>query len=82
MNFLLAAFLFGLLFYRGTEPLTIHIREMSPHSLLSRVGEGTSLISIHQNLADAEKSGVVTRFPGVLVEPLPGSIAEKSGIRS
>jgi membrane-associated protease RseP (regulator of RpoE activity) len=55
---------------------------MSPHSLLSRVGTGTKLIAIHQTLGDAEKFGIVTRFPGVLAEPLPGSIAEKAGIQS
>lgn len=38
MNFLLAGFLFGILFYQGTEPLTVHIRELTPHSLLSHVG--------------------------------------------
>lgn len=37
MNFLLAGLLFGFLFYRGTEPLTIHIRELVPNSLLSHV---------------------------------------------
>lgn len=38
MNFLLAGFLFGILFYQGTEPLTVHIRELAPHSFLSHVG--------------------------------------------
>ncbi len=81
MNFLLAGCLFWFLFYRGTEPLTIHIRELTPHSLLSRVGTGTKLISINNTLLDAERSGIVTRFPGVLVDPLPGSVAEKSWLK-
>lgn len=37
MNFLLAGCLFGVLFYQGTEPLTVHIRELAPTSLLSHV---------------------------------------------
>lgn len=39
MNFLLAGVLFGVLFFHGTEPLTVHIRELAPNALLSRVGE-------------------------------------------
>lgn len=82
MNFLLAGCLFGVLFYQGTEPLTVHIRELTPTSLLSHVGEGTTLISISDTLADAEKSGIVKRFPGVLVEPLPHNVADLAGIKT
>jgi len=56
MNFILAGLLFGLLFYRGTEPLTVHIREFAPNSLLSHVGIGTDLIPIFGTLEEAEKS--------------------------
>jgi regulator of sigma E protease len=81
MNFILAGLLFGLLFYRGTEPLTVHIREFAPNSLLSHVGTGTKLIPIFDTLAEAEKSGVITRAPGIVLDPLPGSIAEQSGLQ-
>ena len=63
MNFLLAGFLFGLLFYRGTEPLTVHIRELAPQALLSHVGVGTQLIPIFDTVEDAEKAKVLTRAP-------------------
>jgi len=82
MNFFLAAFLFAVLFYQGTEPLTIHIRELAPNSLLSHVGKWTQLIPIFDTFEEAQKSGVVTRAPGVVLDPLPGSLAEKSGILS
>ncbi len=75
MNFILAGCLFGLLFYRGTEPLTVHIRELAPNSLLSHVGTGTKLIPIFDTLKEAETSGVITRAPGIVLDPLPGSIA-------
>jgi regulator of sigma E protease len=80
MNFLLAGSLFAVLFYQGTEPLTIHIRELAPNALLSHVGPGTQLIPIFPTLADAEKSGVITRAPGVVLDPLPWSLAAQSGI--
>jgi len=82
MNFLLAGFLFGILFFQGTQPLTVHIRELAPHALLSHVGKGTQLIPIFQTLEEAEKSGVLTRAPGVVLDPIPESLAEKSGIQS
>jgi len=63
MNFFLAGCLFAILFYRGTEPLTVHIRELAPSALLSHVGTGTQLIPIFDTLQDAEKSGVITRAP-------------------
>lgn len=37
MNFILAACLFGALFYRGTEPLMIQIRELAPDDFLSHM---------------------------------------------
>jgi membrane-associated protease RseP (regulator of RpoE activity) len=76
MNFLLAGFLFGVLFYQGTEPLTIHIRELVPNSLLSHVGPGTQLIAIHQTVSEAERASVVTLKQGVFVDPIAGSAAE------
>jgi membrane-associated protease RseP (regulator of RpoE activity) len=81
MNFLLAVILFGVLFFQGTQTLTVHIRDLAPNSLLSHVGEGTKLISIFQTLEEAEKSGILTRAPGVVLDPLPQSLAEKTGIQ-
>ncbi len=81
MNFILAGCLFGLLFYRGTEPLTVHIRELAPNSLLSHVGTGTKLIPIFDTLEEAETSGVITRAPGIVLDPLPGSIAAQAGLQ-
>ena len=78
MNFLLAAFIFSILFFRGTEPLTLHIREFAPNALLSHVGSGTQLIPVFETLDDAQKSGVVRESPGVLLDPIPGSVAEKT----
>lgn len=77
MNFFLTAFVFSLLFYRGTEPLTLQIREFSPNSLLSHVGSGTQLIPIFDTLDEAQKAGIVQESPGVLLDPIPGSVAEK-----
>lgn len=78
MNFILAGCLFGVLFFQGTEPLTVHIRELAPHSLLSRVGSGTQLIPIFETVAEAEQAGVLKRAPGVVLDPLPDSIAAQS----
>lgn len=80
MNFLLAGFLFAILFSQWTEPLTVHIRELSPNSLLSHVWKGTQLIPIFDTLAEAEKSGVLTRAPWVALDPLPNSLAAEAGI--
>lgn len=80
MNFLLAGCLFGVLFYQGTEPLTVHIRELAPTSLLSHVWRGTQLIPIFETLQEAELSGVITREPGVVLDPLPDSVASRAGI--
>jgi membrane-associated protease RseP (regulator of RpoE activity) len=63
MNFLLSGFLFGILFFQGTQPLTVHIRELAPHALLSHVGKGTQLIPIFETFEEAEKSGILTRVP-------------------
>ena len=82
MNFLLSALLFASLFFYGTEPLTLHIREMMPNALLSHVGSGTQLIPIFDTLEDAEKAGVIRHLPGIILDPLPDSIALKSGVQS
>ena len=81
MNFLLAGFLFGVLFYHGTEPLTVHIRELAPNALLSRVGQGTQLIPIFDTLEQAETSSVLVRAPWVALDPLPNSLAAQAGIQ-
>lgn len=81
MNFLLAGFLFGVLFFQWTEPLTVHIRELAPNALLSRVGQGTSLIPIFDTLEQAETAGVLSRAPWVALDPLPNSLAAGAGIQ-
>lgn len=81
MNFLLSGFLFALLFFQWTEPLTVHIRELAPSSLLSHVWKGTQLIPIFDTLADAEKSGILTRAPWVALDPIPNSLAAQAGIQ-
>ncbi len=81
MNFLLAGFLFGVLFFQWTEPLTVHIRELAPNALLSRVGQGTGLIPIFDTLEQAETAGVLSRAPWVALDPLPNSLAAGAGIK-
>lgn len=81
MNFLLAGFLFGILFFQWTEPLTVHIRELAPNALLSRVGQGTGLIPIFDTLEQAETAGVLSRAPWVALDPLPNSLAAGAGIQ-
>lgn len=81
MNFLLAGFLFGVLFFQWTEPLTVHIRELAPNALLSRVGQGTGLIPIFDTLEQAETAGVLSRAPWVALDPLPNSLAAGAGIQ-
>lgn len=81
MNFLLAGFLFGVLFFQWTEPLTVHIRELAPNALLSRVGQGTGLIPIFDTLEQAETVGVLSRAPWVALDPLPNSLAAGAGIK-
>ncbi len=81
MNFLLAGFLFGILFFQWTEPLTVHVRELAPNALLSRVGQGTGLIPIFDTLEQAEASGVLSRAPWVALDPLPNSLAAQAGIQ-
>ncbi len=39
MNFILAGMIFAGLFFIGTTPLHIQIREFEPRALLSRVGD-------------------------------------------
>ena len=81
MNFVLAGLIFSFLFYRGTLPLTVHIRDMAPHSLLSRVGEGTRLIPIYDTLADADAAGVVKKQSGVVLSRIvPDSVAQSAGL--
>ena len=82
MNFLLAGCLFALLFYRGTEPLTIQIREIAPHALLSHIRFGTQLIPIFDTVDQAAVAGVIRHFPGVVIDPLPDSIAMHAGLKS
>lgn len=82
MNFLLSGLIFGVMFFLGTSPLHIQIREFEPHSLLSRVGHGTQLIPIFDTLEQAESSGILQKLSGVSVNPIPGSIAEKWGIKN
>ena len=55
---------------------------MMPNALLSHVGKGTQLIPIFYFLEQAERAGVIRRFPGVILDPLPDSIAYKAGLRS
>lgn len=81
MNFLLAGLLFGVLFFQWTEPLTVHIRELAPNALLSRVGQGTGLIPIFDTLEQAETAGVLSRAPWVALDPLPNSLAARAGIQ-
>ncbi len=81
MNFLLAGFLFGILFFQWTEPLTVHIRELAPSSLLSHVGKGTQLIPIFDTLEQAETAGVLSRAPWVALDPLPNSLASQAGVQ-
>lgn len=81
MNFILAACLFGALFYRGTEPLTIQIRELHPESLLSHISSWTQLVPIFDTLEQAEKAGVLFRSPGVVIDPLPDSPAVSFGLQ-
>ena len=59
----------------------MHIRELAPNALLSRVGEGTQLIPIFDTLEQAETSGVLSRAPGVALDPLPNSLAAQAGIQ-
>ena len=76
MNFLLSGMIFGALFFLGTSPLHVQIRDFEPNSLLSRVGAGTQLIPIFDTIEQAEASGVLQKLPGVSLSPIAGSIAE------
>jgi len=77
MNFLLSGLIFAAMFFFGTSPLHVQIREFEPNSLLSRVGPGTQLIPIFDTVGQAESAGVVRNLPGVLISPIADSIAEK-----
>jgi regulator of sigma E protease len=81
MNFILAAGVFAFLFYHGTEPLTLQIREFAPQALLSRVGQGTQLIPVFDTLDQASAAGVVQQSPGVLLDPISDSPAYRAGIQ-
>lgn len=63
MNFILSGLIFAMMFFMGTSPLHVQIREFEPQSLLSRVGMGTQLIPIYNTLADAESAGIVKSLP-------------------
>jgi len=65
------------MFFLGTSPLHVQIREFEPQSLLSRVGSGTQLIPIFDTVKEAEASGIIQSLPGVSLNPIPGSIAQK-----
>ena len=45
----------------------MHIRELAPNALLSRVGQGTQLIPIFDTLEEAVKADVLVQSPGVLI---------------
>ncbi len=77
MNFLLSGLIFAAMFFMGTSPLHVQIREFQPDSLLSRVGSGTQLIPIFDTIEEAEESGIIQRLPGVSVDPVNGGIAER-----
>ena len=80
MNFILAGLIFGTLFFLGTSPIHVQIREFEPNSLLSRLSQGTQLIPIFDTLVQAEEAGVLERKPWVLMSPVAEGIAEKWGI--
>jgi membrane-associated protease RseP (regulator of RpoE activity) len=82
MNFILAGLIFGTLFFLGTSPIHVQIREFEPNSLLSRAGSGTQLIPIFDTIEQAESSGVLQRLSGVALNPTAGSIAERKGVQS
>ncbi len=65
------------MFFLGTAPLHVQIREFEPHSLLSRVGSGTQLIPIFDTIQQAESSGILQKLSGVSLSPVTGSVAEK-----
>lgn len=81
MNFLLAGSIFSGLFFVGTSPLHVQIKEFEPNSLISRVGQWTQLIPIFETIEEAQKSWVLQKKPGVLVDPISWSIAEKNWIQ-
>ena len=63
MNFILAGLIFGTLFFLGTSPIHVQIREFEPHALLSRLSHGTQLVPIYDTVAQAEAAGVLERKP-------------------
>ncbi len=82
MNFLLAGLLFSTLFFIWTQPLTVHVRELAPHSLLSKVGSGTQLIPIFNTVQDAKNAGVLRAEPGLVLDPVADAPAFEAGIKS
>jgi membrane-associated protease RseP (regulator of RpoE activity) len=63
MNFILSGLIFAAMFFMGTSPLHVQIREFEPQSLLSRVGAGTQLIPIYNTLEEAESAGIIEKLP-------------------
>lgn len=63
MNFILAGLIFGALFFLGTSPIHVQIREFEPNSLLSRLSHGTQLIPIFDTVAQAEAAGILEKKP-------------------
>jgi membrane-associated protease RseP (regulator of RpoE activity) len=62
MNFILSGLIFAAMFFMGTSPLHVQIREFEPQSLLSRVGAGTQLIPIYDTLEQAESAGIIQKL--------------------
>lgn len=44
------------------------------------MGTGTQLIPIFDTIEDAQKAKVLTLAPGVILDPLPDSIAARAGL--
>ncbi|MDD2487372.1 MAG: M50 family metallopeptidase [Candidatus Gracilibacteria bacterium] len=70
MNFLLASMIFSTLFYIGTEPLAINTKFQT-----------TTKTKFIPDIETAIKSGILN-IDGISLDPIKGSIAEKSGLKS
>ncbi|MCP4523559.1 MAG: hypothetical protein GY828_05045, partial [Candidatus Gracilibacteria bacterium] len=70
MNFLLAGIIFSVLFFIGIKPVGINTK-IETHLPVKLV----------PNYQQALDLGVIAQKPGVLLSPISGSVAEKSGIQ-
>lgn len=80
MNFIGAVVLFSIVFMIGSRPVFIHIQDSNQQGILSKLEFESILIPQFENSEEAIEKWAIERRPGILMTPLPDSVAMEAGI--